>query len=473
MLNACGCESTAGSNPALSALSIIAESARSLYLVLLRSVAPTPRSSVPTIASTDAGDSRHYERAILIGVDAQHTRALAWPIEESLDELALLTETAGGVVVGLLTQRMREPHPTTYLGSGKLDELVTLCRAEDADLVIADDELTATQQRSLEEATGKHVVDRTMVILDIFAQHAQTREGRLQVELAQARYSLPRLAGGVRSFSRLGGGIGTRGPGETKLESDRRRIRRRIAALNREIEEVDRQRSVQRRRRTRQGIPVIAVVGYTNTGKSTLLNTLTHASVRTEDRLFATLDPTTRRLTLPNLQEVLLTDTVGFIRKLPTDLVAAFRATLQEVHDADLLLHVVDASQPTMLAQTLTVYEELATLGAGNKLIVTALNKMDLVPGGLSPDDLESFPNPAPISALTRAGLPDLLEKLAAVLAVNLLPIRVTLPYDAGELAQLFRQRGSVESEEYVEKGLRISGKVPPALLPAFAPYSA
>jgi GTP-binding protein HflX len=293
----------------------------------------------------------------------------------------------------------------------------------------------------------------------------------LQVELAQARYRLPRLVGGVRSLSRLGGGIGTRGPGETQLESDRRRIRRRIATLTAEIEQVERRRGVQRRRRARQGVPVVAVVGYTNAGKSTLLNALTGAGVHAEDRLFATLDPTTRRLALPTLQEVLLTDTVGFIRKLPPDLVAAFRATLQEVRDADVLLHVLDASHPRMLPQALTVFEELTRLDADRKLIVTALNKVDLLPNGLPAEELASHPNAVAISATTRAGFPDLLAKLGAVLALGLQRITVTVPYAAHDLVQLFRQRGSVESEEYRDGGLRMTGRVPPELLGAFAPY--
>jgi len=473
LLNACGGNSTAGSNPALSAIARQPPGRSGQRRnAVTRSVRPTSTPATPPLPDNSIPLSQAPERAFLIGVNARETRDLAWPIEDSLDELAQLAETAGAVVVGRTWQRLRDAHPLTYVGKGKLAELTALCQEASADLLIADDELSATQQRSLEEATGLRVADRTTVILDIFAQHAQSREGKLQVELAQARYRLPRLAGEHEALSRLGGGIGLRGPGETRLESDRRRIRRRIAELDRDIATVESQRRVQRRRRARQRVPVIALVGYTNAGKSTLLNALTHSQVRAEDRLFATLDPTTRRLTLPTLRTVLLTDTVGFIRKLPADLVAAFRATLQEVREADVLLHVVDVSHPHALAQALAVFEELEALGAADKLVVTALNKADLLPAPLPTEDLQAHPNPVLISAATRAGFADLLERIEAVLDLGLQPITVTLPYNANDLAQVFRQRGAVEAEEYTRAGLRLEGKIPPELLAMFAPYA-
>ncbi len=411
------------------------------------------------------------ERAVLIGVELASPR-VTWSVEDSLSELAQLATTAGATVVGNIWQRLREPVSASYLGKGKLAEVREQVAALDANLVIADDELTPAQQRHVEEALNVPVLDRTAVILDIFAQHARTREGALQVELAQLEYRLPRLSGRGQGLSRLGGGIGTRGPGETKLESDRRRLRGRISELRQALATVRRGRQVQRRWRRRQGVPVVAIVGYTNAGKSTLLNRLTDADALAEDQLFATLDPTTRTLLLPRRQQALVTDTVGFIQKLPTDLVAAFKATLEEVAEADVLLHVVDVSNPHVLAQAITVYSVLDDIGAGDKRMVTALNKADLAPDSFALDNIEDYPNPVVISAATGANLDGLLERIADVLAADFRPIEVVLPHDARELVDLFHLRGAIDAEDYTPDGTRIRGRIPPELVRAFGAWS-
>lgn len=342
------------------------------------------------------------ERVLLIGVD------------DRLDELAELVHSAGGQVVGSVVQRLDRPLAATYIGVGKAREAKALAWELGADLVVVDDELTPAQARNLEELLELPVVDRTQLILDIFAQRARTKEGKLQVELAQLTYQLTRLAGSGASLSRLGGGIGTRGPGETKLETDRRRIRNRIAMIRRELEEVRRTRAVQRAGRRRTGFPVIALVGYTNAGKSTLMNALTRAGVLAENRLFATLDPTIRRVTLAPGRDALLTDTVGFLRKLPHQLVAAFRATLEEVEEADILVHVVDASQPDAEERMEAVEAVLDEIGALGKPMVIAFNKLDAVP---DPAQVEQWalrtPASVAISAKTGAGL----DRLRALLA--------------------------------------------------------
>lgn len=397
---------------------------------------------------------------------------VTWTADESLDELAQLAATAGAEVVGTVTQRLREPVTATYLGKGKLDEVRTCAATHDADLVIADDELSPSQQRTLEDALGVETLDRTAIILDVFAQHARTREGALQVELAQLAYRLPRLSGHDAGLSRLGGGIGTRGPGETRLESDRRRIRARMAELREEIEAVRRGRATQRRWRRRQGVPVVAIVGYTNAGKSTLINQITDAEVLAENRLFATLDPTTRILRLPHRQQAMVTDTVGFIQKLPTDLVDAFKGTLEEVSEADMLLHVVDIASPHALSQALTVYKVLEDLGADDKRVVTALNKADLVPDDVVIDHLEDFPNPVPISALTGLNTEMLLERIADVLAADFRPVEVVLPYEAKDLLDLIHLRGAIDAEDYGPTGTYIRGRVPADVAPAFRGYT-
>lgn len=355
------------------------------------------------------------ERAILVGVEVRGETPPI-PLDDSLEELAQLARTAGAEVVGRLTQRLDRPSPL-YLGSGKVEELRALCRRTGASLVLFDDELTPAQQRNLEEALQVKVIDRSALILDIFAQHARTRAGRIQVELAQHRYLLPRLVGQWKHLERLGGGIGTRGPGESQLETDRRLIRRRIQHLQRQLETVRRQRAVQRTRRKATGLPVISLVGYTNAGKSTLFNALTRAGVPAEDRLFSTLDPVTRRLTLPGGMEALLTDTVGFIHKLPPTLVAAFHATLEELEEATVLLHVVDITHKNAPHQVRVVEETLEELGLGGKPRVVALNKVDRLPSapegvraaiGLAPGERAVF-----ISAAYGWGVEELLTALA------------------------------------------------------------
>lgn len=303
----------------------------------------------------------------------------AWSLEGSVKELGQLARTAGAEVVGTITQRLSEPNRSYYMGKGKLEELISLKQRIAYNLVIFDDELSPAQQRNLEEALKVKVVDRSALILDIFAQRAKTHEGRLQVELAQQEYLLPRLAGRWPHLERLGGGIGTRGPGETQLESDRRLIQRKIQRLKEELESVRKHRALYRHRRSVHGIPVVAIVGYTNAGKSTLLNALSDANVLVEDKLFATLDPTTRRLTLPNKKQILISDTVGFIQKLPPTVVAAFRATLEELSEADLLLHIVDISSETAAQQCHTVENILKDLGLAYKPTLIAFNKIDLL----------------------------------------------------------------------------------------------
>jgi len=354
------------------------------------------------------------ERAVLVALISEGTDA--WQIEDDLDELAQLGRTAGATICGRLTQARPQPDPRFFLGSGKVQELALLVQELGANMAIVDQELTANQQRTLEEIIGVKVIDRTELILDIFAQRARTREGKLQVELAQLQYLYPRLVGKGLTLSRLGGGIGTRGPGETKLEIDRRRIRERINLLEKETSRIKNHRDVQRRRRTEDNLPVVALTGYTNSGKSTLLNGLTKADVIVEDRLFATLDPATRRTTLPDHSFVLMCDTVGFIKKLPTQLVAAFRATLEEVAVADVLLHVVDASHPNVIEQMSSVYDVLTELGAVDKPIITVLNKAELV----RKEDLRflisQVPSPVVISALKRLGFGSLLSNLQDLL---------------------------------------------------------
>jgi GTP-binding protein HflX len=408
-------------------------------------------------------------RAFLLGADTDDS---SWPVDESLDELARLASTAGIEVVGRVTQNLSDPNPNSYLGKGKIKEL----REEEKsavrfDTVIADDELSPVQQRYLEEALDVQVLDRTALILHIFAQHARSREGRLQVELAQYRYRLPRLTGRGAMLSRLGAGINTRGPGETKLESDRRRIRHRISELDREIERVRDQRALHRRQRRASGIPVVALAGYTNAGKSTLMNALTGAEVLSSNQLFATLDPTTRRLELPNHQEALLTDTVGFIQKLPTDLVAAFRATLEEVVESDVVLHVVDASHPQVEEQAEAVEDELESLGALSKPRITVLNKCDQVEPKRLAMLCKIFPDCVATSAVRGDGLDDTRSRIAATLAQQFVRISVEIPYTAAEYVGLFRSRGMIEREDHQSEGTRITGRLPATLLPSFQQF--
>ena len=409
------------------------------------------------------------ERAVLVALslstDGTKPRAVPdLPTGASLEELSRLADTAGAEVCARITQARSKRDPATFIGRGKVGELLRLCEEHDADLVIFDDELAPAQQRNLERELGRKVVDRTALVLDIFARRAQTREGRLQVELAQLTYLLPRLTGRGVWLSRLGGGIGTRGPGETKLEVDRRRIRQRITDLRRELDEVTRRRTLQRAARRRTGHPVVAITGYTNAGKSTLLNALTRAGVLVEDKLFATLDPTVRKVALPNHQTVLLVDTVGFIHKLPTHLVAAFRATLEEAVDADLLVHVVDVSDPQWRHQMAVVNRVLEELGAGDRPQVVAFNKIDCLPVPARQDLRPENPEAVLISAQHGVGLVNLTRRIAQRLPERLVRLHLTVPYaQAGALAQVFAQ-GRVLAQRYEEEGIIVDAEVPPAL---------
>ena len=396
------------------------------------------------------------ERVILVGVCTRENEN----VEESLDELAELADTAGAEAVGRVIQNRESMHPGTYIGSGKIDEVRELAAALQADGVICDDELTPAQLRGLEQELDLKVMDRTLVILDIFAQHATTSEGKLQVELAQLRYRLARLTGKGIAMSRLGGGIGTRGPGEKKLETDRRLIKSRIARLNRELKEMQIHRDTARKKRLNEAVPVAAIVGYTNAGKSTLLNALTGAGILAEDKLFATLDPTTRRMELPSGQSILLTDTVGFIRKLPHHLVEAFKSTLEEARYADYILHVVDSVSPQMDAQMEAVYETLDRLGIAGKPVITLFNKRDLAAGSELPKDPNAV-RTIGISAGTGAGLKELQEVLEEQLRNSRVQVEKLFPYaQAGDI-QRIRRYGQVLEEEYREDGIYIKAWMP------------
>ena len=396
------------------------------------------------------------ERVILVGVqenDGDDT-------EESLQELAELAATAGAVTVGTLIQNRETMHPVTYIGKGKIDELRLLADELDATGIICDDELSPVQLRNLEQELDIKVMDRTLIILDIFAARASTSEGKIQVELAQLKYRQARLVGLRDSLSRLGGGIGTRGPGEKKLEMDRRLIKNRIAQLNRELADVKRHREVTRARRSRNKTPVAAIVGYTNAGKSTLLNTLTDAGVLQEDKLFATLDPTTRTLELAGGAQILLTDTVGFIRKLPHHLIEAFRSTLEEAKYADIILHVVDAANPQMEKQMHVVYETLANLGVADKTVITLFNKQDKV---TEKETLRDFKADyiLKISAKTGAGLEDLKLVLEKILRERSVLIERVYAYSQAGLIQIIRKHGQLLEEDYRAEGIYVKAYVP------------
>lgn len=405
-----------------------------------------------TMLATRAGEA---ERAVLVGLDQGNDP------ERSLDELARLAETAGARPVASILQRRSKPAPASYLGRGKVDEVRRATEAHAADVVLIDEELTPVQQRTLEDELGVKVLDRSALVLDIFAQRARSREGRLQVELAQMTYMLPRLTGRGVWLSRLGGGIGTRGPGETKLEVDRRRVRARITELQREIDAIQRHRGRQRLPRKDAAVAQIALVGYTNAGKSTLLNALTGAHAFVEDRLFATLDPTVRRLTLPNRRVVVLADTVGFIQRLPTQLIAAFRGTLEEVVHADMLLRVVDASHPDWPAQMRVVHDVLASIGAAEHPELTVFNKADrLLPGAVRRLQAE-YPDAVIVSAARGEGLAALTAALARRLPEPWVRLRLQVPYSEGRLLARIHAEGRVMSERYGSAGIAVEADVP------------
>jgi len=395
------------------------------------------------------------ERVILVGVQKSEGENM----EESLDELAELARTAGAVCAGRLIQNREQVHPGTYIGKGKIEELKNLIVMLDANGIICDDELSPAQMNNLEHELQTKVMDRTLLILDIFADHAVTSEGKIQVELAQLRYRAQRLVGLRASLSRLGGGIGTRGPGEKKLETDRRLIRTRISALREELRQVEKHRELIRNGRGRSSIKTAAIVGYTNAGKSTLLNTLTGAEVLSEDKLFATLDPTTRMLELSEGQQILLTDTVGFIRKLPHHLIEAFRSTLEEAKYADYIIHVVDASSPQAELQMHTVYETLTELGAMNHTIITLFNKQDRSDCASLHDFRADYS--LKTSAATGEGLSELKELLEKLLSENMVYIERIFSYNNAGLIQKIRTSGQLISEEYTEEGIAVKARVP------------
>ena len=423
------------------------------------------------------------EKAFLVGVELYQQKTFL-ALADSLSELALLADTSGLEVVGEMTQKLDRPHVKTYIGPGKVDELKLLVEETFTQVVIFDDELSPRHQRELQEALGKNVrvLDRTALILDIFAQHAHTREGMLQVKLAQYEYYLPRLtgqwthlerqAGGGGGRAGSTGGVGLRGPGETQLEVDKRAIRREIAHLKKELEKVSAHRERYRAQRKRSRIPTVALVGYTNAGKSTLLNRIAKSEVYVADQLFATLDPTTRRVELPGGYQALITDTVGFIQKLPTTLIEAFHSTLEEILEADLLLHVVDVSHPNALNQFNAVQETLDELGARNIPVVTALNKMDQLRDPEAARDVaKRYSKAVTISSLRGTGILDLLQVMREELYETYTPIKVRLPYQQGALISLFHESGQVELVEHSRGGVFMQGRLPGRLLAQFSEW--
>lgn len=386
------------------------------------------------------------EKAVLVAVDTGE-----YDCESSLNELEELAKTAGAVVLGRVWQKRDKPDSATFLGTGRLEELGEFCENNEADLVIVDSEISPAQLRNIEKATNTRVVDRTTLILDIFADRARTNEGKLQVELAQLKYSLPRLMGQGTKLSRLGAGIGTRGPGETKLETDRRHIRRRIKSLEDELEALEKRRGLARARREKDGVETIVIVGYTNAGKSTLMNTLTEAGVLAQDKLFATLDPTSRALTLPDGRKVMLIDTVGFIRRLPHNLVEAFKSTLEEAVSAKVILNVCDASDPECSIHLEVTDDLLEELGCSGKSVIPVFNKCDLPEADM---DVLRRPGAVMISALENKGLDELLDAIAKALPPTRAKAKMLIPYSDGAAAAILRKDGIISFEEYRPDGL-------------------
>lgn len=403
------------------------------------------------------------EKAVLIAVDTGE-----YDCDISLDELGELAETAGAEVVGRMSQKRDKPDSGTFLGSGRLEELGDFCKNNEVDLVIADSELAPAQLRNIEKATDVRVIDRTTLILDIFAERARSNEGKLQVELAQLRYSLPRLMGQGTKLSRLGGGIGTRGPGETKLESDRRHIRRRIKALEDEFDALEKRRSLARARREKDGVETVVIVGYTNAGKSTLMNTLTEAGVLAQDKLFATLDPTSRALVLPDGRRVMLIDTVGFIRRLPHHLVEAFKSTLEEAVCAKVILNVCDASDPECAEHLKVTNDLLEELGCSGKPIIPVFNKCDLPQAD---EAAMRLPGAVNISALEGKGLDELLDAVAKALPPTRAKAKLLIPYSDGAAAAALRKDGVITVEDYRADGLYLELTADVSLIDRYQDY--
>lgn len=414
--------------------------------------------------------TQRTERVFLVGVELKGRSR--WDVQDSLEELSELATTAGGKVVGSGTQKMEKPIAGTYIGTGKADEFAGWCKENDVDTIIFDDELSPAQSRNLEKIFEAKILDRTSLILDIFAQRARTREGKLQVELAQLQHLLPRLTRYWSHLSRQKGGIGMRGgEGETQLEADRRKVQERIDRIEEELKLVQRQRTTQRQGRQRQQWPLASIVGYTNAGKSTLLNKLTGAEVLAENKLFATLDPTTRRLKLPTNQNVLLSDTVGFIRKLPHDLVEAFKATLEEVVQADLLLHVIDASHPQVDEQIESVNNVLEEIGAKEKATLLVFNKIDKAPKEVVDRLLRNHHPAVAVSARTGEGIEELLNALGG----EIRPIRdyleLSVPYEAYDVIARLHSVGQVMEKDYNGATAKFKARIPPHLHSEFAPF--
>ena len=398
-------------------------------------------------------DHTVIDKAILVGLNADCFKPEETATDDSLDELEALLETAGGVCAAKMLQNRHTPDPHSFIGEGKAEELKTLLETTEANMVVFDNDLSPSQIRALEDITGVTVLDRSALILDIFAQRAKTAEGRLQVELAQYQYLLPKLSGMGKSMSRLGGGIGTRGPGETNLETDRRHIRERIDRLKAELAEVRKNRAVQRERRIKNAVPVVALVGYTNAGKSTLLNQLTGAGIPANNRLFDTLDTTTRKLKVSDHLEVLLSDTVGFIAKLPHHLVEAFKATLEELQYADLLLHVIDASDPQREAHIAVVEKLIERLAKPDVPVIRCYNKVDLL------DDMSNFPvgeRNVPMCARNGVGTDELLTRIEQTLLGTLHHVTLLLPYSEGGAIELFHEQAQVHRVDYLAEGIEI-----------------